>query len=153
MKLISLPYLFTQNYVSPCPPSSFHKFPTYNFSFNAFANLREIIFFYTNILNIYFKKTDWYKDIRQLKYFLNSLLFTLSLSWWHLEITSDLLPKSSLWFGCKSIAKFLWRHNKYHFTMFVYGVAVWISCHTNVGVYFSFFFSVVLFRYLLYQNN
>ena len=66
------------------------------------------ILFYKNILmleygNVYF---NWLEDIREYKYFLQSLLLNVCnrnlFSCQHFETSSDLLFKSSLWFGYMS---------------------------------------------------
>ena len=79
------------------------------------------MFFDKNILmleyvNVYF---NWLKDIREYKYILQSLLLNVCntnlFSCRHFETSSDLLFKSSLWFGYMSIANFSWRHKNITF--------------------------------------
>ena len=105
------------------------------------------VLFYKNILmleygNIYF---NWLEDISKYNYFLQSLLLNVCngnlFSCQHFEISSDLLFKSSLWFGYMSMANFSWRHKEHCFVVFVYGGAVWIISHTNMLV-FPFLFSL-----------
>ena len=59
-----------------------------------------------------------------------------------------------------SIANLLWRHKEHRFVMFVYGTAIGIIFHTNVGVPFFVFFSfqaqlerVLLFEMFSFQND
>ena len=91
--------------------------------------------------NVYF---NWLEDIREYKCFLQSLLLNVYnrnlFSCRHFETSFDLLFKSSHWFGYISIANFSWRHKEHRFAMFVYGGAVLIISHTNVGVSFFVFF-------------
>ena len=88
-------------------------------------------------VNVYF---NWLDDIREYKYFLQSLLLNICNRnlCWHFETSSDLLFKSSHWFVYMSMANFSWRHKEHRF-MFVYGGAVWIIFHINVGVSFFCF--------------
>ena len=88
--------------------------------------------------NVYF---NWFEDIREHKYFLQSLLLNVCsgnfFSCRHFETSSDIFFRSSLWFEYMSIANFSWRHR---FVVFVYGTSVRIISHTNVGVSFFIFF-------------
>ena len=88
---------------------------------------------------------NWFADIREYKYFLQSLLLNVSsrnkFSCWNFKTNYNPLLKSSLWFGYISIANFSWRHKEHHFVMFAYGAAVQIISHTNVGVSFFVFFT------------
>ena len=87
---------------------------------------------------------NWFEDIREYRYFLQSLLWIVCnrnlFSCWHFETSSHLLFKSSLWFGYMSIANFSWRYKEHLFVMFVYGAAVGIISHTNVAASFFIFF-------------
>ena len=82
------------------------------------------VLFYKNILmleyeNVYFR---WLEDIRQYKYFLQSLLTNVCnrnlFSRRHFETSSDILFKSSFWFGYMSMANFSWRHIEHRFVCF-----------------------------------
>ena len=81
------------------------------------------VIFYKNILmlkyeNVYF---NWFEDIREYKYFFQSLLLNVRnrnlFSCRHFKTSSDLLFRSSLWFGYMSIANFSWRHKEHHFVI------------------------------------
>ena len=86
---------------------------------------------------------NWFADIKEYKYFLQSLLLNVcsrnKFSCWNFKTNYNPLLKSSLWFGYISIANFSWRHKEHHFVMFAYGAAVQIISHTNVGVSFFCF--------------
>ena len=107
--------------------------------------------------NIYF---NWFKDIGEYKYFLQSLLLIICnrnlFSYQHFETSPDLLFKSSLWFGRMRIANFSWEHKKHRSNMFVYSAAVQIICQTNVDVSFFvlfFSFSKHNWREFYYSNS